>query len=66
MIPRSVCMVCRSDNSTVFGLFNSKSVFVTQIDNIALKSVVLPTSLVAISDSAFKGCRALRTAIIPT
>ena len=35
-------------------------------DNQALKSVVLPTSLVAISEGAFFQCLALLTAIIPT
>ena len=34
--------------------------------NEALESVVLPTSLVAISDYAFYHCLALRTAMIPT
>jgi hypothetical protein len=40
--------------------------FFVGIDNYALKSVVLPTSLVAISDSAFSNCLALLTAMIPT
>ncbi len=35
-------------------------------DDRALESVVLPTSLVAISDFAFYNCLALLTAIIPT
>ena len=35
-------------------------------DNEALKSVVLPTSLVVISQGAFYMCYALLTAIVPT
>ena len=37
-----------------------------QIGNEYLKSVVLPTSLVVISDYALYNCRGLQTAIIPT
>ena len=36
------------------------------IDNSKLVSVVLPTSLVAISNNAFQYCSALPTIIIPT
>lgn len=44
------------------------TVFVLHIglDNYAMTSVVLPTSLVMISDFAFHSCRALLAAIIPT
>ena len=44
------------------------TVFVLYIglDNYVMTSVVLPTSLVMISDFAFHSCRALLTAIIPT
>ena len=36
------------------------------IDNSALESVVLPTSLVAISDYAFYNCFLIKALLIPT
>ena len=44
----------------------NKYVGILLIVNYALRSVALPSSLVAILDYAFRGCYVLQTAIIPT
>ena len=55
--------VCIKFRSLISFSFYSSFCFV---DNYNLVSVVVPTSLVAISDAAFSYCSALLTIIIPT
>ena len=64
MYVHHIIVRCSSSDMACFDSSRDLSCYITA--NRALKSVVLPTSLVAISDSAFYNCLALLTAIIPT